>query len=63
MDVLQRSFPRRRMGAYGAFFNNGKLKFDDSLIFKKLPMKDAKEAFDMYKTPGKVKGKILLVND
>jgi L-iditol 2-dehydrogenase len=56
-------FPGDEWELTAHFFNNGKLKFDDSLIFKKLPMKDAKEAFDMYKTPGKVKGKILLVND
>ncbi len=45
------------------YFSNGSLIFDDSLIFKKLPMHQAAEGFELYKTPGMVKGKILLVND
>ncbi|NLG89995.1 MAG: galactitol-1-phosphate 5-dehydrogenase [Clostridiaceae bacterium] len=56
-------FPGDEWELTAHFFKNGKLKFDESLIFKKLPMEKAKEAFDMYKTPGSVKGKILLVND
>jgi len=38
------------------------LKFDNRMIFKKLPMSNIKEAFDLYKTPGVVKGKIMLLN-
>ncbi len=56
-------FPGDEWELTAHFFKNGKLKLDESLIFKKLPMEKAKEAFDMYKTPGKVKGKILLINE
>ena len=45
------------------YFKTGQLKFNDSLIFKKFHMSEAKKAFEMYKTPGAVKGKLLLYND
>lgn len=44
-------------------FADGRLKYTDKMIYKKMPMSDIAEAFDMYKVPGKVKGKILLMND
>ncbi len=56
-------FPGSEWELTAHFFGNGKLKFDDSLIFKRLPMHKAAEGFEMYKTPSKIKGKILLVND
>lgn len=56
-------FPGDEWELTAHYFKNGKLKLDDSLIFRKFPMKDAKQAFDMYKMPGAVKGKILLVNE
>lgn len=56
-------FPGSEWELASHYFGNGKLKFDDNLIFKKLPMSKAAEGFDMYRTPGRVKGKILLVND
>ena len=56
-------FPGKEWSLTAHFFSKGDLRFDDSLIFKKLPMKDIKEGFDMYKTPGLVKGKIMLINE
>ncbi len=56
-------FPGKEWTLTAHYFSTGELKFDDSLIFKKLPMSKIKEGFDMYKTPGTVKGKILLVNE
>ncbi len=44
-------------------FADGRLKFDDEMIFKKLPLSQIAEAFSMYETPGMVKGKILLINE
>ncbi|MEE0202049.1 MAG: galactitol-1-phosphate 5-dehydrogenase [Muricomes sp.] len=41
-------------------FRKGILLFDDSLIYKKLPLAKIADAFEMYKVPGKVKGKILI---
>lgn len=56
-------FPGEEWELTAHYFRNGKLKLDDSLIFQKIAMKDAKKAFDMYKKPGSVKGKILLINE
>ena len=44
------------------YFATGQLKFDPSFIYKKVPMKDANEAFQWFKTPGLVQGKVLLSN-
>ncbi|MFA9378918.1 MAG: galactitol-1-phosphate 5-dehydrogenase [Lachnotalea sp.] len=50
--------PEWEMAAY--YFKTGQLKFDDSLIYKKIPLSQIAEAFEMYKTPGQVKGKLLI---
>ena len=56
-------FPGREWELTAHHFAKGDLKFDNGLIFKKLPMSQAQEAFMMYKTPGLVKGKLMLVNE
>lgn len=56
-------FPGSEWELTAHYFGNGKLKLTDKLIFIKLPMEKAAEGFKMYQTPGRVKGKILLVND
>ncbi len=56
-------FPGSEWKDTAYYFSTGALKFDESLIFKKLPMSKAAEAFNMYNTPGMVKGKILLINE
>ncbi|MDR1643330.1 MAG: galactitol-1-phosphate 5-dehydrogenase [Clostridiales bacterium] len=56
-------FPGREWRLTAHFFKTGQLKFDQGLIYKKMPMSQAQEAFQMFKTPGLVKGKILLVNE
>lgn len=56
-------FPGREWEMTAHYYSNGKLKFDAAMIFKKFPMSKAKEAFDLYKDPKQVKGKILLVNE
>lgn len=53
-------FPGREWELTSHFFSTGGLKFSDGLIFKKLPLRKIKEGFDMYKTPGLVKGKIMV---
>lgn len=50
--------PEWEMAAY--YFKTGQLKFDNSLIYKKIPLSQIAEAFEMYKTPGTVKGKLLI---
>ncbi len=56
-------FPGKEWELTAHYFATGQLKFDPALIYKKLPMSRAQEAFQMYKTPGLVKGRILLVNE
>lgn len=53
-------FPGHEWSAVAHYFETGELKIDDSFIFRKMPLKDIEEAFELYKTPGAVKGKILI---
>ena len=56
-------FPGKEWELTAHYFATGQLKFDPSFIYKKIPMKDANEAFQLFKTPGLVQGKILLSNE
>ncbi len=56
-------FPGKEWDLTAHYLATGQLKFDPGFIYKKMPMSQAQEAFQMYKTPGLVKGKILLVNE
>ncbi len=56
-------YPGKEWELTAHYFATGQLKFDEGLVFKRFAMKDAAEAFDLYKTPGAVKGKILLINE
>lgn len=56
-------FPGKEWELTAHYFATGQLKFDPGFIFKKMPMSKAQEAFQMYKTPGLVQGKILLMNE
>lgn len=56
-------FPGREWELTAHYFATGQLKFDPGFIYKKMPMSQAQEAFDMFKTPGLVQGKILLINE
>ena len=53
-------FPGREWELTAHYFATGQLKFDKGLIYKKVPMSQAQEAFRMFKTPGLVEGKVLL---
>ncbi len=53
-------FPGDEWELTAHYFKTGELKFDDSFIFEKMPLSQIDEAFEMFKTPGKVKGKILI---
>ena len=44
-------------------FADGRLRFSPDLIYRTFPLSQAAEAFALYKTPGAVKGKIMLVNE
>jgi L-iditol 2-dehydrogenase len=54
-------FPGEEWYLTAHFFKTGQLKFSDGLIYKKFSLSECAEAFDLFKTPGKVKGKILFV--
>lgn len=56
-------FPGKEWDLVAHYFSTGQLKFDNDLIFKKFPMREANKAFELYKTPGLVKGRILLINE
>ncbi len=56
-------FPGKEWELTAHYFSTGALKFDDSFVFKSFPLEKIKDGFDMFKIPGSVKGKILIVND
>ena len=56
-------FPGKEWELTAHYFATGQLKFDPGFIYKKMPMEQAQKAFQMFKTPGLVKGKVLLVNE
>lgn len=53
-------FPGHEWDMTAHYFKTGELKIDESFIFKKIPLSEIASAFEMYKTPGTVKGKILI---
>lgn len=53
-------FPGKEWDLTAHYFQTGQLKFNESLIFKKVPLAKIGETFELYKTPGAVKGKILV---
>ena len=56
-------YPGKEWELTAYYFGTGQLKIDPKMIYKKMPMSQAQEAFQMFKTPGLVKGKILLMNE
>ncbi|WP_077613065.1 galactitol-1-phosphate 5-dehydrogenase [Clostridium sp. Marseille-P2415] len=53
-------FPGKEWELTAHYFKTGQLKFSPSLIFKVIPLSEIASAFEMYRTPGAVKGKILI---
>jgi len=53
-------FPGQEWEATAYYFKTGELKFDESFIYKKIPLSQIASAFEMFKTPGMVKGKLLI---
>ncbi len=53
-------FPGKEWELTAHYFSTGQLKYDQSLIFKMFPLLDINQAFELYKTPKEVKGKILI---
>ena len=53
-------FPGEEWQLVPKYFDNGQLKIDDSFIHERIPLSEIDKAFEMFKTPGTVKGKILI---
>lgn len=56
-------FPGREWELTAHYFATGQLKFDEELIGGRYPMSQAMEAFNLYRIPGSVDGRIMLMND
>lgn len=52
-------FPGDEWTMTASCFADGSLKYDPSILYKTLPLKQAKEAFELFKTPGQVEGRIV----
>ena len=55
-------FPGREWTMCAQYLDDGRLKCDRRMIHKLFPLSQCKEAFDCYKNPASVKGRIMLVN-
>ena len=55
-------FPGDEWELTAHYFGTGQLRFDPALIYKTFPMSEAADAFAVYKIPGEVKGKLMLIN-
>lgn len=53
-------FPGHEWELVAHYFASGDLKLDDSFVFRTIPLSKIDEAFELYKKPGAVKGKILI---
>ncbi len=53
-------FPGEEWELVAHYFKTGELKFDPSFVFEKIPLSKIADAFELYKMPGTVKGKILI---
>lgn len=53
-------FPGKEWELTAHYIHTGEFKLDDSFIFKKIPLSEIADAFEMYKKPGLVKAKILI---
>ena len=56
-------FPGKEWTLAAHYFATGQLQVPEEMIAHRIPMSQAQEAFEYYKKPGGVAGKILLVNE
>jgi L-iditol 2-dehydrogenase len=52
-------FPGQEWRLVATCLADGRLKFDPSMIFAKFPLSECAKAFDLFRTPGKVHGKVM----
>lgn len=56
-------FPGKEWELTAHYFATGQLKFDQDFIHRQFPMSRVREAFDLFRHPEQVHGKIMLVNE
>lgn len=56
-------FPGREWSLTAHAYKQGTLRFDEQLIYRTFPLSEAKQAFDLYRTPGQVQGKVMFSVD
>jgi L-iditol 2-dehydrogenase len=56
-------FPGREWELTADYFSSGRLTVGDRMVFRRYPLEKASEAFALYREPGRVHGKVLLVNE
>ena len=56
-------FPGREWEMTAHYFASGELKLVDGMIFDTIPLDKISEAFELFKTPGTVKGKVIITNE
>lgn len=56
-------FPGKEWELTAHYFATKQLRFDPDFIYKKFPMSQVKEAFDLFHHPEQVHGKIMLINE
>lgn len=56
-------FPGKEWEMTAHYLATKELQCDDGFIFKRMPMSKAQEAFDLFRNPSQVKGKIMLLNE
>ena len=56
-------FPGEEWGLTAHCFKTGQLKFDEQLIFKKYPLSEIADAFELFKNPAAVGGKVMICNE
>jgi L-iditol 2-dehydrogenase len=54
-------FPGKEWVLTAEYFSRGLLYFDQSLIYKTFPLEQIDQAFELFKNPREVKGKVLIV--
>ncbi|MDR1600120.1 MAG: galactitol-1-phosphate 5-dehydrogenase [Oscillospiraceae bacterium] len=54
-------FPGREWGLTARAFADGRLRFDPAMVAAETPLSDAGKAFELFKEPGAVRGRIMFV--
>lgn len=56
-------FPGKEWSLTAHYLGTGVLKLNDSMIFARIPLENAADVVEIFKKPGYVKGKVLIINN